>query len=84
MLYGGLHSLHARPRPAPGPLAAAWGWASANGWRATAWRWIDWLDNEGKRLDHGQVELWVVTIVSLLALIFFGVALSLVARRPRG
>ena len=81
LAFGGVHSLRARPEPAPGPLSAAWGWAAANGWRGTAWRWEDALDNAGVNLDHGQVELWTVTVASAIALICFVLSLVLVAGR---
>ena len=82
LLWGGSYSLRARPEPAPGPLCAAWAWAAANGWRATTWRWIDMLENEGRKLDRGAVELWVVSIASLLALGCFVFSLRLVSARP--
>ena len=72
LFFGARHSLRARPERAPGPLCAAWGWAAANGWRATTWRWLDYLDNEGRNIDRGVVELWVVSAVSLLAAISVG------------
>jgi hypothetical protein len=81
LLYGGLHSLRARPGLAPGPLCAGWGWTAANGWRGTSWRWLDTIENNGANLDHGIVELWVVTGASLLALVCFVLALRLTARR---
>ena len=83
LLLGGLHSLRARPESAPGPLCGAWAWAAANGWRATAWRWIDMLDKQGENLDRGAVELWVVTVASFVALVCFGISLTLVVRGPR-
>lgn len=83
LLYGGLHSLRARPEPAPGPLCAAWAWTAANGWRGTAWRWLDMIENDGARLDRGSLELWVVTLATAAALTCFGLALKLAAR-PRG
>jgi len=83
LAFGGLHSLRARPATAPGPLCAAWGWAAANGWRGTAWRWMDVLENEGTNLDHGSVELWVVTLASLCALVCFGLSLTLATTKRR-
>ncbi len=81
LAFGGWHSLRARPQRAPGPLCAAWAWTAANGWRGSAWRWIDFLDNDGKQLDHGVAELWVVSVASALALVCFGLSLVLVVRR---
>jgi len=83
LFFGARHSLAARPASAPGPLAAAWGWTAANGWRATAWRWLDALENQGRELDHGRAELWAVTIASALALVCFAAALTLAWRAAR-
>ena len=83
LLYGALHSLRARPATAPGPLCAAWAWTAANGWRATSWRWLDTLEKGGENLVYGDVELWIVTLASAMALACFLFSLTLVARRPR-
>jgi hypothetical protein len=83
LAFGGTYSLRARPAAAPGPLCAAWGWAAANGWRGTAWRWLDHFDNDGANLDHGVTELWVVTLASLVALFCFGLSLVLVVKTSR-
>ena len=37
----------------------------------------------GQKLDHGRLELWVVTVASTLALGLFVLSLVLVARSPR-
>ncbi len=82
MLFGGaVHSLRARPRPAPGLLCAGIAWSAANGWRATFGR-IAELDR-GRSLDHGAAEMWTVSLATTLALICLGIALYLVARAER-
>ncbi len=79
LLWGGVHSLRARPGRAPGLLAAAWGWAAANGWRGTFWRVFDIY--EGGELDYGMAELWAVGIATTLALACFLLSLVLVVAR---
>lgn len=78
MFAGGLHSLAARPRPAPGLLAIAIAWASANGWRATFDR-VQLL-RDGGALDHGSPELWIIAIVTGLGLCALALAIWLVVR----
>ena len=80
LAFGGIYSLRSRPDPAPGPLCAAYGWASANAWRATAWRWIDVFETGGEKLDRGMLEVWVVTVAAVLALGLFALSLVLVVR----
>jgi hypothetical protein len=82
MLCGAVISLRARPRPAPGVLCGAYGWAAANGWRAT-WGRVHELARGGS-LDHGAAEAWVVGVASAIALACFGLSLALVLRaQPR-
>ncbi len=78
MLLGSLHSLRARPHPAPGVMCAAHGWMAANGWRATLGR-VDALA-EGDPLRFGSPELWVVAGATALALACFALSLTLTAR----
>lgn len=82
MLFGGaVHSLRARPRPAPGLLCAGIAWSAANGWRATFGRIVEL--GRGGSLDHGAAEMWTVSLATTLALICLGLALYLVARADR-
>jgi len=82
MLWGAAHSLRARPRPAPGLLCGAYGWAAANGWRATFGR-LDEM-RAGGELDYGVAEAWVVGLATLIAITCFAVLLVLAAvRTPR-
>jgi hypothetical protein len=84
LFWGAMHSLRARPAPAPGLLCAAYAWTASNGWRATAGRVFEIL--EGGTLDYGAAELWAVSIGTALSLGLFGLTLSLVtrARTPTG
>ena len=77
MLWGTVHSLRARPRPAPGLLCGAYGWAAANGWRSTFWRISELRD--GGTLDYGEAEAWVVGLVTVIALAMFVTLLTLTA-----
>ena len=77
MGWGAVHSLRARPNPAPGVLCAAYGWAVANGWRATFWRITEL--RAGGTLDYGDAEAWIVGIASAIALMVFVALLALTA-----
>ena len=77
LLAGALVSLRARPDPAPGLMCAAYGWAAANGWRATFDRVYEL--RKGGHLDHGRAEIVGVAIGEAVAMICFGVTLFLVA-----
>jgi hypothetical protein len=79
---GAWRSLRARPRRAPELLAAAYGWAASNGWRATFGR--VGAVRAGEPLDHGIVELWVVAVASAIALGCLALSIVLVVRRDRG
>lgn len=81
LLWGAVHSLRARPRSAPGVLCGAFGWAAANGWRATFGRVAEL--HAGGELDYGPGEAWVVGAASALALIFFAALLALAALNAR-
>ena len=81
MFFGARRSLQARPKASPGLLAAAWGWTTANGWRATSWRWLELA--EGGKLDHGRPELWLTGTGTLIALACFALSLWLVTRESR-
>jgi hypothetical protein len=81
MLAGARRSLRARPRPAPALLAAAYGWAAANGWRATSLRAFEVA--EGGTLDHGTGELWAVATATAIALACLALSLVLVVRAER-
>ena len=78
MLWGALRSLRARPTPAPALMCVGFAWASANAWRATAWR-LQELDAGGS-LSHGLAEVWAIGIGAVICLVTFGVLLVLVAR----
>ena len=82
LFFGARHSLKARPRCAPGLLAAGWAWASANGWRATSWRVLEVSD--GGALDHGNAELWATGIATAISLACLAVALLVVVRSSAG
>ena len=78
LFVGAIHSLRARPRPAPGLLCAGIAWSAANGWRATFGRIVEL--GRGGSLDHGAAEMWTVSLATTLALVCLGLALYLVAR----
>ena len=81
MLWGAVHSLRARPVCAPGILCGAYGWAAANGWRATFGR-IAELRNGGE-LDFGNAEMWTVGVATALAVFMFAALLALAAMGDR-
>ena len=81
LLWGAVHSLRARPRCAPGLLCGAYGWASANGWRASFGRLAE--IRSGGELDYGVMELWVVGTASAVACALFATLLVLTSRRAR-
>ena len=81
LLYGALHSLRSRPRPAPEILCIAFAWSSANGWRATSWRLRE--IQEGGALDHGSAELWAVAVGTVLSLAAFVALFVLVVLEQR-
>ena len=81
LLFGALHSLRARPRPAPGMLCGAYGWTAANGWRATFDRWFHLAD--GGTLDYGRAELSVVACATTLAIGCFVLSIYLVIKSAR-
>ena len=78
LLWGAVHSLLARPRCAPGLLCGAYGWAAANGWRATFGRVAEL--RAGGTLTHGPAEAWIIGLASAAALACFVVLLLLTAR----
>ena len=78
LLWGAVHSLHARPRSAPALLCAAYGWTAANAWRATFGRVFEVA--QGGQLEHGACELWVVGISTALMLGCFALLLYFVVR----
>ena len=84
ILAGAVHSLRARPRPAPGLLCAATAWMAANGWRAS-WARIEAMQ-EGEALFYGASELRMVVMLTAVSLAAMGLALYLAwhaARAPR-
>lgn len=81
LLMGALHSLRARPRPAPGLLSGALAWMAANGWRATYFR-VDALQ-QGQELFYGSAELWVTLGLTALTLALLALALFLTWRAER-
>jgi hypothetical protein len=81
LLWGAVHSLRSRPRPAPEVLAIAAAWASANGWRATLWRYEH--IRSGGTLAHGMTEMWAVAIATALGLASFVTILVLVALKSK-
>jgi len=78
LLLGAVHSLRARPRSAPGVLCGAYGWAAANGWRATFDRMV--ALREGEQLDYGAAEVQVVGCATAFALACFALSLWFVVR----
>ncbi len=78
LFFGAVRSLRARPRPAPGMLCGAFGWATANGWRATWDRAFELMD--GGSLSYGTAELYVVGCATGCGLVCFALCLCLVAR----
>ena len=74
--WGAVHSLRARPGCAPGVLCGAYGWAAANGWRATFGRLAEL--REGGELDYGAGELWVVGVATAIAMTCLLTLLALV------
>ena len=81
LFVGAAHSLRARPQCSPGLLCAAYGWASANGWRATWDRAFELM--EGGTIDYGAAELYVVGCATACSLGCFALALVMVARVDR-
>jgi hypothetical protein len=81
LLWGAVHSLRRRPRHSPELLCIASAWASANGWRATSWRY-DHVQSGGT-LDHGAKELWVVATATGIGLVTFVMLLVLVTLKLR-
>ena len=77
LTWGAVRSLRAAPQRSPGVLCAAYGWASANGWRATAGRIGE--VRSGGALDFGSLELCVVGCGTILMLGCFATSLWLVA-----
>ena len=77
LLWGAVHALRARPRYAPGLLCGAYGWASANGWRAAFGRLAE--IRSGGELDYGILEMWVVGIATAIACALFAILLVLTA-----
>ena len=78
LLAGALHSLRARPRPAPGLRCAAIARSAANGWRATFGRLAEL--RAGGALDYGAAEMWIVASATTVSLGALAVALGLVVR----
>ena len=78
MLWGALHSLRARPLPAPGLLCAGLAWMASNGWRSTWFRVASRA--EGNPLFYGSAEMWVTLGLTALALAAMGLALYLTWR----
>jgi hypothetical protein len=81
LFAGAMHSLRARPRPAPGLLCAAIAWTAANGWRATFRRVAEL--REGGSLDYGSTEMWTVAISTTISLAGLALAIYLVVRSDR-
>ena len=78
LFYGAMRSLRARRRPAPGILAAGYGWATANGWRASWDRAFELMD--GGSLDYGTAELCAVACATACGLVCFALSLHFVTR----
>jgi len=79
LLWGSVHSLAARPRRAPGLLAAGWAWTAANYWRAFFDR-VRYV-NEGGNLQLGAPEYWTVGGALVMALLCLALSASMTARR---
>lgn len=82
LFFGAVHSLRARPRPAPGVLCAAYAWTAANGWRATFGRVFE--ISKGGELDYGSTELLAVGVGTGLVLACLALSLFLVVRASPG
>lgn len=84
LFWGAVHSLRARPSPAPEVLCAAYAWTAANGWRATFGRVWELL--EGGELEYGIGELCFAGCGTAVALGCLALSLFLVvrARSARG
>lgn len=78
LFFGAVHSLRARPHPAPAVLCAAYAWTAANGWRATFGRVFE--ISKGGGLDYGITELWAVGLGTALVLALFAFSLFLIVR----
>jgi hypothetical protein len=78
LVWGGVHSLRARPRRAPGLLCAAGAWSGANVWSAAGRRYyFPAAYDNGEGLINAAMPAVVLTVIVLL---FFGWSLYLVAR----
>ncbi len=76
--WGSVHSLGARPRPAPGLLTAGWAWTAANYWRAFFDRVR--LVNDGGALQLGAPEYWTVGGALIMALGCLAIGASMTAK----
>jgi hypothetical protein len=81
LLWGALHSLRARPRPAPELLCVGVAWATANGWRATFGRLHE--IQSGGTLEYGSAEMWTVGCATAIGVSALGLTLALVALNHR-
>ncbi len=72
LLYGGIHSLRARPHLAPGPLCGAWGFSACLAWRSYFTRVISRQRGLGIYEENATHEsvLWAVLIIALLVFVF--------------
>ncbi len=70
LLFGGWHSLRARPAPAAGPLCAAWGFCACLAWRSYFLRVYSRQRGLGLYHEPGYIEpvLAVVLVIALAAL----------------
>lgn len=81
LFWGAVHSLRARPRPAPEILCVAVAWATANGWRATFGRLS--AIRAGGTLEYGATEMWTVGLTTAFGLTIFATLLVLTAMNQR-
>ena len=86
--FGAVHSLRARPRPAPGPLCGALGFSFCLAWRSFFWRaqQQELVEQGLMTLDPSLQEpptvLPAVGVALGVAAVAFGLSLRLAARRP--
>jgi hypothetical protein len=76
LVWGAMHSRGARPKRAPGLLAAGWAWTAANYWRAFFDR-VKFLREEGGELMFGEAEYWTVGAALVMALVCLSLAAAM-------
>ena len=79
LLYGGIHSLRARPYLAAGPLCGAWGFCACLAWRSYFTRVISRRRGLGIYEEDPTFEA-ILSVVLVVALLVFVFSLSLARR----